>query len=104
MTAPRAMPSTTVTVSAQKVDRTERSLVHSECSTSPKVAGRKAARWSGPAGGGGGAGLRGRSWRRSSGRPGRLVFHAVSDQFHERLLQRGLDGDELGQDDAVGGG
>src|SRR6185312_281803 len=49
MTAPRAMPSTTVTVSAQKVDRTERSLVHSERSTSAKVHARKAARWSGPA-------------------------------------------------------
>src|SRR5580658_3884697 len=50
MTAPRPMPSTTVTVSAQKVDRTERSLVHSDRSTSPKVAARNAARWSGPAG------------------------------------------------------
>jgi len=40
MTAPRAMPSTTVTVSAQYVDRTERSLVHSERSASAKVAVR----------------------------------------------------------------
>jgi glycine betaine/choline ABC-type transport system substrate-binding protein len=40
--------STTVKVSAQKVDRNERSLVHSERSTSPKVDARKAARWSGP--------------------------------------------------------
>src|ERR1700733_10267116 len=48
MTAPRATPSTTVTVSAQNVDRTERSLTHSEFSTSAKVDARKAARWSGP--------------------------------------------------------
>src|SRR6185437_1252530 len=84
MTAPRTTPSTTVTVSAQKVDRTERSLVHSERSTSPKVDARKAARWSGPA----------RAIVASViGSPGRLVLHALSGQCHERLLQRGPDGD-----------